>query len=139
MKKTFFVSIPVILLIVIAGYLLFVNKNRKIPENISIYTQPQPLDTRFWLLHGQISKIGKGSLDIEVIKNATGTDYIFDDMFKTNILIGKNTKIKKFDTQKQTYSDMNTGDLKIGELITAYIEKATSTGYKTMILELFDK
>jgi len=101
--------------------------------------QPKPLDTRFWLLYGQISKINKDSLYIDVIKEDANTDYIFNNMLKVNVLLDKQIKIKKFDIQKRIYLDMKTTDLKIGGFITAYIEKATSTGYKATILELFDK
>jgi hypothetical protein len=132
------------LIIILAAVLIliiyFAYFNRKtaviIPES-----KPQQflLDTRFLVLYGKVTKINTDSINIEVIKEPTLTDYFFDNLKNIDVDVEEKTVIKNFDTKTKVYSDLTFLDIKTGKYITAYINNSTSSGYKAVGLKVFSE
>ena len=107
-------------------------------------TNPEPqlekylLDTRFLVLYGKITKTNANSIDIEVIKDPTLTDYVFDDINNINLVINKDSIIKGFNVEKKVYSDLKVSNIKPDSFVTAYINNATSSGFTAIGIKVFD-
>jgi hypothetical protein len=140
-KRLLLIGISVLVLILVI-YFVFFNKQAK-PILSVVETIPQFqksfLDERFFVLYGKITKVSTSSVDIEVIEDQKLTEYIFNSTDQINLSIGESLNIKKFDLNTKKYFDLNITDIKVDNFITAYINKATSSGYKAIGIKVFDQ
>lgn len=137
-NKYFLIPLSLIFISILIAitYLIFAPK-KEINKNSEPLIYKSLLDTRFLVLYGKITKISTDSIDIEVVKDPTLTDYVFDDIKSLNLIINKDSIIKGFDVEKKVYSDLKLADIKRDSFVTAYIDNATSSGYKAIGLKMF--
>ncbi|MFA6430648.1 MAG: hypothetical protein WC229_03025 [Candidatus Paceibacterota bacterium] len=139
-KKNFLVyfsSLIVILILITIVYFSYFHKKADVAPVSQI--QRSLIDTRFLVLYGEVSKIGKAFVNIEIRKDSKLTDYVFDDAGNIKVVVGPSLIIKGFDVDKKVYRDLKISDIKIGDFITVYIDNATSSGYKAMGIKVFSE
>ncbi len=127
------------IVLVLATYFIFFNKK---VENSFITAPPVRidngiLDTRFWSLYGQVSKLSTSSISVEVIKDPMGTDYIFNDIQNVTTFTNKDTLLKRFDQTEKVYLDISISDIKVNDFVRVHIDNTISTEYKAIGIELF--
>lgn len=138
--KKIYILITTLIIIIISSYFVLSNKqNEPVIKETSNQLPLTLLDSRFLVLYGKILKVDAKFLNIEIIKDSTLTDYIFNPMDKIVVMLEDSTIIKKYDLTKNTYENIKLSNIKSGDFTNLYINNATSSGYKAIGIKIFDK
>lgn len=139
-KKNFLVYFSSLVVILILITIIYFSYFYKKTDSTSVSQFQKPLlDTRFLVLYGKVSKVGENLINIETIKDPALTDYVFDDTKEIKLTVEAGSIVKGFDVEKKVYKDLKASDIKTGNYITAYINNATSSGYKAIGVKVFSE